>query len=38
MSRLVLCDLCDTNLGVLFEREAGERDSLDFYRTTTAGM
>jgi hypothetical protein len=27
---LVLCDLCDTNLGVLFEREAGERDSLDF--------
>jgi hypothetical protein len=30
MSRMVLCHFCDTNLGVVFEREAGERDSLDF--------
>ena len=31
MSRLVFCDLCDTNLGVLFERE-GDADAptLDF--------
>ena len=30
MSRMVLCHFCDTNLGVVFEREAGERESLDF--------
>jgi hypothetical protein len=30
MSRLVVCDFCDTNLGVLFEREEGEAESLDF--------
>lgn len=29
MSRLVLCNLCDTNLGVLFEREA-DTSTLDF--------
>jgi hypothetical protein len=31
MSRLVFCDLCDANLGVLFERE-GDADApiLDF--------
>ena len=30
MSRLVLCDRCDTNLGVLFEREVDDGESLDF--------
>jgi hypothetical protein len=30
MSRLVLCDLCDTNLGILFERESGDTARLDF--------
>ena len=28
MSRLVFCDLCDANLGVLFERE-GDADARD---------
>jgi hypothetical protein len=30
MSRLLLCDICDTNLGVLFEREADNSSTLDF--------
>ena len=30
MSRLVLCNICDANLGVLFEREAGDTSTLDF--------
>jgi hypothetical protein len=30
MSRLVLCNVCDTNLGVLFEREAANTSTLDF--------
>jgi len=31
MSRLVFCDLCDANLGVLFEREAdADAPTLDF--------
>jgi hypothetical protein len=27
---MVLCDRCDTNLGVLFEREVDDGESLDF--------
>jgi hypothetical protein len=27
---MVLCDRCDTKLGVLFQREAGDGESLDF--------
>lgn len=27
---MVLCDRCDTKLGVLFQREAGDGKSLDF--------
>ena len=31
MSRLVVCHICDTNLGVLFEREAkDDAPTLDF--------
>lgn len=30
MSRLVLCNICDANLGVLFERETGDASTLDF--------
>lgn len=30
MSRMVVCDLCDTNLGVLIEREEVDSESLDF--------
>ena len=30
MSRFVICDICDVNLGVLFEREADDVSRLDF--------
>ncbi|HEY7002707.1 MAG TPA: hypothetical protein VH281_00380 [Gaiellaceae bacterium] len=30
MSRLVFCDLCDANLGVIYEREVGDVGSVDF--------
>jgi hypothetical protein len=30
MSRYVFCDSCDTNLGVLFEREIADATSVDF--------
>jgi hypothetical protein len=30
MSRLVLCDRCDANLGVVFQREVSDGESLDF--------
>jgi hypothetical protein len=30
MSRMVLCNCCDTDLGVVFEREVGHAESLDF--------
>jgi len=31
MSRVVFCDICDTNLGVLFERDAeDDAPGLDF--------
>lgn len=30
MSRFVLCNICDANLGVLFERETGDASTLDF--------
>ena len=31
MSRFVFCGICDTNLGVLFAREACDASPLDFF-------